>query len=596
MSSFVKVEAKLKTNLSGRSKSDLRAAFSVMAAASLFALSPQAKAEESKTAPQGPRPGIEWTQMQDLDPRGGKAENRPIKQKWAVVVGLSRFNEKRLVGDDLLMDKAARQFYDYLVDPKGGRFGKDHVRLLTNHNATRNSIISTLGDKWLGSLAGPDDLVVVFIATEAFPMIEGGAYLAAYDCALNNVYQTCVSMQDLMGTLKKNVKSDRIVLVLESKYSGAAQLESGAKALFHGMNIDLEKVMLGKGNIILSSSRPNEETWGNDFSNSLIACLKEKDGLVPLSEAFAKARQMTEYKTSHFSRGGKKQTPVMKSNWSGNDLVIGTPPIEQVSDIPETVAAFLSAEGHYLKANQSVVKGDLDNAIQEYKQALAIDPKYADVLSDYGTVMGYKGQWQEAADLFERACEAKPDDSLFRYNYARALKKLGSKDEYIGQLKAAYNLNPRDKDILTALSDVSRQTGDSTGSIRYLQEALRLYPKSADLHNSLSVALFSVGATTQAIEQAREAVKLNPGLTSARINLGSTLMSEGDLRSAADEYKEATRIAPDSAEAHYGLSKALEKLGDSTGASTALARFVELSPPQDPRLPAARRRLSDFKQ
>lgn len=549
---------------------------------------------DEKTPPKGPAAGIEWTQMQDLNPTGGGAsQNRPVRQKWAVVVGLSRFDEKRLVGDDLVMDKAARQFYDYLVDAKGGRFAKEHVRLLQNHNATRNNIISTLGDKWLGSLAGKDDLVVVFIATEAFPMIEGGAYLAAYDCALNNVYQTCISMEDLMSTLKKNVKSDRIVLVLESKYSGAAELESGAKALFHGMNIDLEKIMLGKGNIILTSSRPNEETWGSDFSNSLIECLREQDGLVSLNSAFAKAQKMTEFKTSHFSKGGKKQTPVMKSNWSGNDLVIGVPPSEQVSDIPSTVTAFLSAEGHYMKANQSVVSGQMDAAVAEYKQALALDPQYADALSDYGTVLVYKGQWEEAADCFRRACQSKPNDSLFRYNYARALKKLGKRDEYVAELKTAYALNPRDKDVLLALADASRQLGDATNSIRYIQEAVRLYPKSADLHNSLSIALFNAGARSQAIEQAREAIQLNPSLTAARINLGSTLLSEGDLSNAATEYREATKIAPDSAEAHYGLSKALERMGDTSGARTALSKFIELAP-SDPRSEAARKRLTEL--
>ncbi|HEY9786368.1 MAG TPA: tetratricopeptide repeat protein [Candidatus Obscuribacterales bacterium] len=556
---------------------------------------PPLLAQDSETKPHGPAPGLEWTTMQDINPNA-PGKNRPIKQKWAVVIGLSNFQEQRLASDDLPMSKAAREFYDYLVDPKGGRFAKEHVRLLLNHSATRNNIISSLGEKWLGTLAGPDDLVVVFIATEAFPMIEGGAYLAAYDCALNNVYQTCLSMEDLMGTLKKNVKSDRIVLVLESKYSGAAQLESGAKALFHGYNIDLEKILLGKGNIILSSSRPNEETWGNDFSNSLVAALRENDGLIPLGEAFAKAKQATEYKTAHFSRGGKRQTPVMKSNWTGNDLVIGTPPIEQVSDIPQNVNSFLSAEGHYLKANQAVVAGDLDKAIEEYKQALAKDPTYADVLSDYGTVMGYRGNWQEAKDLFKRACQAKPNDSLFRYNYARSLQKLGMTEAYVAELKTAYRLNPKDKDVLLALSDASRRQGDETGAIRYLQEALKLYPASAELHNSLSVALFNAGALTEAIDHARQAVQLNPKLTAAHINLGSTLLSEGDAKSAADAYREAVSVAPADPEAHYGLSKALEQVGDIPGARNELSKFLELCKPTDSRLESAKKHLSELKR
>lgn len=570
---------------------------SLMALATLtfsFPIAAIAADTTSLPVPEGPGQGIQFTQMQDINPNS--ATNRPVKQKWAVVVGIANFAEKRLIGDDLVMDKAAHNFYKYLIDPNGGRFDKEHVRLLVNTSATRANVLNTIGEKWLGQLAGPDDLVVVFMATEAFPMIEGGTFLAAYDAALTNVYGTCFSMQDLMTTLKKNVKTDRVVLVLESKYSGAASLESGAKALFHGFNIDLDKVVMGKGNIILSSSRPNEETYGDDFSSSLIECLRAQNGLVPLNEAFTKAKEMTEFKTAHYSKGGKKQSPVLKSNWTGNDLVLGVPQSEQVSGIPTGVNAFLSAEAHYIKANTFVVNNKMDEAIAEYKEALKIDPTYADVLSDYGTVLGYKGNWQEAADMFKRACEAKPNDSLFAYNYARALRKLNRPDEYLDQMNIAYRLNPRDKDVLLAMSEASSKMGDNSGSIRYLQEALKLYPESADLHNSISVALFRANALPQAIEHARQAVTLNPKLTSARINLGSTLLSDGDLKGAADAYREATNINPADPEGHFGLSRALEKLGDKPGAKAELSKFIESALQTDSRLPAAKRRLSELSQ
>ena len=548
----------------------------------------------STPVPEGPGQGIQFTQMQDINPNS--STNRPVKQKWAVVVGIGSFAEKRLAGDDLVADKSAHNFYKYLTDPNGGRFDKEHVRLLTNTSATRANVLNTLGDKWLGQLAGPDDLVVVFLATEAFPMIEGGTYLAAYDAALTNVYGTCFSMQDLMSTLKKNVKTDRVVLVLESKYSGAASLESGAKALFHGFNIDLEKVVMGKGNIILSSSRPNEETYGDDFSSSLIECLKAQGGMVPLNAAFAKAKEMTEFKTAHYSKGGKKQSPVLKSNWTGNDLIIGVPPSEQVSGIPTGVNAFLSAEAHYIRANTFVVNNKMDEAIAEYKEALKIDPAYADVLSDYGTVLGCRGNWQEAAEVFKRARDAKPNDSLFAYNYARALRKLNKPEEYVDQLSIAYQLNPRDKDVLMSLSEAASKMGDTSGSVRYLQEALKLYPENADLHNSISVALFRANALPQAIEHAKQAVSLNPKLTSARINLGSTLLSDGDLKGAADAYREATNIAPADPEGHFGLSRALEKLGDKPGAKTELSKYIDSASQTDARLPAAKRRLSELSQ
>ena len=144
-----------------------------------------------------PASGVEWTKIQDLNPNA-TATNRPIKQKWAVVIGAAKFKESRLNGMDSKMDIAARNFAAYLKDPNAGRFPETHVKTLINADATRQNILANLGKGWLGSLAGPDDLVVVFISTHGFPTTDGGTYLSAYDCALDNVYSTCIYMQLLL--------------------------------------------------------------------------------------------------------------------------------------------------------------------------------------------------------------------------------------------------------------------------------------------------------------------------------------------------------------------------------------------------------------
>ena len=186
----------------------------------LLTACPPSYADQSAPAPP-PMKGVEWTTIQDLKPNAAP-ENRTVKQKWAVVVGASKFKEKRLCGEEIAMDAAAQAFYRYLIDPHGGRFDPEHVKLLINGAATRQNIMNALNDRWLGSLSGKDDLVVVFVATNGFPTTDGTTYLCAYDAALDNIYSTCISMQTLMDTLRHNVRSDRILLVLQACYSGAA--------------------------------------------------------------------------------------------------------------------------------------------------------------------------------------------------------------------------------------------------------------------------------------------------------------------------------------------------------------------------------------
>ncbi len=518
----------------------------------------------------------DWTEIQDLKP-DALSSNKPIRQKWLVVVGASKFKEKRL-DNSIGMDKAAEDFYQYALDPNAGRFDKDHVRLLVNAQATRQGIMASFGKQWLGSLANPDDLVVVFISTLSFPTTDGKAYLCAYDCALDNVYSTCISIQDFMETLKKEVPAQRIVVILQACYSGAAELTNGSKSLFASrFNFDLNEISLGKGFIILSSSAPDQITWSNSFSENLIKALRENNGMIPLENAFAKARADTESDTNKGSNGLRCQMPVMKSDWKGKPLVLGVPPLTNVSPLPSTVGTFLAAESYYLKANEAVVAGNLDQAIIQYKQALSVDPGYADALSDYAGALALQGKWQEAAELYQKVVDARPSDSLFHLNYACTLAKLGKQDQSVSELEKSLRLDPKNRIALVALANVAIQTGDFGKAAQYLQQAIALYPSSASLHDRLAYVLGRDGAAEPAIKESRLAVTLDPNSLSARLNLAANLLLAGDTAAATKAYRDAIAVSPDNPDAHYCLSQILTKSGDPTAATKELERFQQLS-------------------
>lgn len=539
-------------------------------------------------------PGIEFTKIQDLNPNAiGK--NRPIKQKWAVVIGTSKFKEARLTPADAGdMGQSARDFCEYLIDSRGGRFDRNHVKLLVDGAATRQGIMTALGQSFLGNAVGPDDLVVVFIATSGFPTTDGNTYLCAYDCALDNIYGTCISMQTLMSTLKQNVHSDRIVLILQAAYSGAANLESGAKSLIQSYNLDLGKVVLGNGFIILSSSQPNEITWSNAFSKNLTDALRQENGLISLNKAFAIAKQKTESDTASID-WRKKQVPVMKSAWTGTDLVLGVPPAQQVANLPSSVSSFLSAEGAYLKASNLIADGKTDEALEQYRLAIAVDPKYADALADFGAALTLKDDWKTAADMYRRAIAVRPNDELFHFNYARVLDKLGQKESSLQELNTAYRLNPKDISILKALSAKSLAAGQTEAALSYLEQAVDLYPARSELRERLSYTLMKSGDLNQAAEQAKEAVRLDSNSASACTTLGSVLMVQGYVVPAVDAYKEAAKLTPKDANVHWLLSRAMEKSGDRAGAISELNYFLQVCSPVDPHLPAAREHLEELK-
>ncbi len=537
-------------------------------------------------------PGVTFTKIQDLDPNK-ESPNRPIKQKWAVIINLSKYKERRLALNDPMLDDCGKEFRDYLIDEHGGRFSAKHVRLLNNMQATRQNIINSIGDKWLGPLAKPDDLVVVFISTNSFPTTDGSAYLCTYDTALDNVYGTCISIGDVMDTIRQHVKAERIVLVLQAAYSGTAHLSEGTRQTARNLNVDTNKVTVGTGFIILSSSQPDQMSWGNIFSKNLIAALKDKDGLISLGEAFQKARAKTEVDTEH-GRNMAKQTPVLKADWKGHALIVGNPAVEEQKDIPLDVTTYLSAEAYYFRANDLITQGKLDEAIEQYKSAIDADPTYSDALADYGATLALKKQFDQAASMYVKAVNLRPKDALYRANYARILAELGRADDSKQQLKEAYQINPRDKVVLTALASLEMKDKNNQAAIGYLQEALNLYPQSSELADRLSFAFAQSGDIAQALEYAQKAVGLDPQSLSARLNLGSALVLAGNLNQATKAYIEATKLAPSDANAHYLLAKTLARSGDRAGAKDELQLFLNFASPSDPRRKQAEEQLSSM--
>ena len=71
-----------------------------------------------------------------------------------------------------------------------------------------------------------------------------------------------------------------------------------------------------------------------------------------------------------------------------------------------------------------VTKGKLDEAIQECRRVVEIDPKFPHAHVVLGVALSSKDQQDEAIQEFRRAVDIDPDDALAHYNLGVALLKL----------------------------------------------------------------------------------------------------------------------------------------------------------------------------
>jgi len=214
-----------------------------------------------------------------------------------------------------------------------GKFQKDHVKILLDEEATRGNILSELGDRWLPRMAAPDDLVLIYFSSHGSSSdldVGGVNYLLAHDSEPDQLFASGLAMQDLTRVIKGRVHSDRVVLILDACHSGAAEPES--KGLVRVKNVDAEAIAQGTGQLVISSSLPSQVSWESKevpnsvFTRYLIDGLKYKGEKTTLNEAFSFMKDKVQNEV--LRARGVLQTPVLKSKWEGNDIVISAPPIE----------------------------------------------------------------------------------------------------------------------------------------------------------------------------------------------------------------------------------------------------------------------------
>jgi uncharacterized caspase-like protein len=239
-----------------------------------------------------------------------------IGEKWALVVGIDTFEDKRAPALSFAV-KDSRDFVGYLEGHNGGQFKPDHVLHLENGDATLRGIREGLGR--LRESAQRDDLIVIYIASHGSPRERdpnGVSYVVTHDTNLQDsatLYASSLQMIDLVQTINREFKARRVVLILDTCYSGGA-LESAGSSGKRGLEVVLpdslspdapasasfseafKNLIVGKGRAVITASRADEVSWESPalqngyFTHYLIEVLGSAPRNARLRDVFAQVR------------------------------------------------------------------------------------------------------------------------------------------------------------------------------------------------------------------------------------------------------------------------------------------------------------------
>src|SRR5208283_1272028 len=105
--------------------------------------------------------------LEKIDETTQPAKPVAIPRSYAVVVGISHYNNLPAKLQLQFAERDAQSLYTILISPEGGNFKAENVHVLTGAKATLAGLRREI-DTWLPSVAGPDDRVLIYFAGHGF--------------------------------------------------------------------------------------------------------------------------------------------------------------------------------------------------------------------------------------------------------------------------------------------------------------------------------------------------------------------------------------------------------------------------------------------
>ena len=265
-------------------------------------------------------------------------------------------------------------------------------------------------------------------------------------------------------------------------------------------------------------------------------------------------------------------------------------PFEERTSLTSTEAD--EAEGHLRLGIDFFLTGELDVAIDEFREATHQKPDYTDAYHNLGVSLAKSGDltgaitaWKEAERLDPEAVSLRYSlSALVAYNYGVSLVRAGKIEEAMKEWQTALRIQPNFAEAHYALGLGFLSAGNPTVAIAHLQNAISLAPDWAQAHAALGQAYYESHEYDLARTAWKNALVLNPAEASVYANLGLLAVQEGNFQEAIEYSQQAIVLQPDLVSAQFNLGVALFGKGDESASVDVLKRVLGL----DARLTPAR--------
>uniref|UniRef100_A0A7C4RUE6 protein O-GlcNAc transferase n=1 Tax=Desulfatirhabdium butyrativorans TaxID=340467 RepID=A0A7C4RUE6_9BACT len=235
-------------------------------------------------------------------------------------------------------------------------------------------------------------------------------------------------------------------------------------------------------------------------------------------------------------------------------------------------------EKRLYRALEAHKAGRLDEAWEDYRRILSVNPAHPDALHLSGMILYARKQFERAVDLIQRAIRLKPNEPMFYYNLGATLHELGCWEEAEAAYRKALSLRPDYAEVYSNLGNTLKSKGKFTEAIASLKRAIELKPDFADAYCNLGAALAAMDATQEAEACYQKALAFQPRSLQTWHNYGNLFRDRDRFAEAHMCFKTALEIDPSRPESLNNLGQILMLQGDAVESLRYVKAAWDLKP------------------
>ena len=257
--------------------------------------------------------------------------------------------------------------------------------------------------------------------------------------------------------------------------------------------------------------------------------------------------------------------------------------------------------------------GQLDAALETFKQVTITAPKFPDAHYHLGLVYYQKAQFREAVAAFKQTLKFLPRDVEALVNLGLAYYRTEEVTQAVTAYQTALEIQPHNVEALNNLGLAYQELGQVEEAIAAYREALRLRPDLPEVQANLATAmelqrgtyslaayrhyrtgmqLKRAGQTEAAVAAWKQAIAESPRYRLAHLQLAETYFEGGVYERAISAYLAALELHPDAraviesrsynrsddADIFYNLGNSYLYARKLESAISAYQRAVEINP------------------